>query len=249
MGKDDADKACQQRLCRQKQEFLDKYACYDGYKYYKGQCGPPKTACDFKISDHPDFKNYVPKSELETRVKSEVDKRNNLPIEQHPDYAKLKLYFKELFARKVKEVESKNQNNYPIQQHPEYEKLMDQYACKVEACGETKYMPCPSCPTQESKRLDQEIKIKEAIRRALIAERENCPKPQQAPPICSEEKLVTRDEYDELRREFKMLKTEKQSCNLKPISPNANCYAGDAVLLTRNDPSIIVRPDFDYTLL
>lgn len=85
-------------------------------------------------------------------VKKEVEKRDRLPIEQHPEYETLKKYFRDLFEKKVSELkqQTKAQLKVPIENHPDYHRLMDKYACK----SGDQYVPCSN-------------KIKQAIKKAI----------------------------------------------------------------------------------
>ena len=154
MTRSECDQSIQESLCRQKGELLKKYACFNGYEYYKGVCGPTK------ISDHPDFDKYVSKDELSMLIKREVETRDNLPIEQHPDYPKLKAYFRDLLYRKIIEIQRQNRLPLPIEQHPDYTRLMDEYACKIDG----KYVSCQINKDKIKNMIERSIRERERER-------------------------------------------------------------------------------------
>ena len=143
---------CQQMLHNyirsERQQILDKYACFDGATYRKGSCDRTKKIGDFDIKEHPDFSKYISRkeaSELMTqKLKSVGQQYTSVPIERHPDYSKLKATFNGILKEKLQQL--KNQlENFPIEKHRDYKKLMDMYACFEGDCDNRRYIPCPSC--------------------------------------------------------------------------------------------------------
>lgn len=63
LKKNQCQELIENRLKNEQNKILNEYACYDGFKYYKGTCGKPKTIGDFDIKDHPNFHNYISRSE------------------------------------------------------------------------------------------------------------------------------------------------------------------------------------------
>lgn len=196
---------------RQKKELLDKYACHDGYKYFRGHCLPLKSIGDYPIKDHPDFKNFLPKSAVEKKIQDEVKKRDVLPIEEHPDYCKLKQYMREFYSRKLLELSNENAI-IPIEEHPDYLKLMEEYACSKTTLndGTVRYLPC----SLQENRLNQEARIKQTIKEAIEKDR--------AMINCNDTNTnhISREEYDALRAELEKLKSEQRA--LHPPATNDN---------------------------
>jgi uncharacterized membrane protein YfbV (UPF0208 family) len=168
-----------ERLCQQKKELLDKYACYDGYNYYKGICGPPKKLEEYDITNHPKIQDYVKKTEVNGKIQLE---KYNYPITQHPDYPKVKAYFKQLLDMKLAEI---HRQRYPIQNHPDYRKLMDKYACSGPR-NTTGYLPCKKT-THTKEKCDELVQVQ------LV---ESTPS------------VVNRDEYEELKNQIRLLQLE-----------------------------------------
>ena len=92
---------CQQMvhsfIKNERQKLLDKYACFNGNEYYRGSCERPKTIEDFDITNHPDIKKYIMKDEagkvLTAKIKKIEQLADSRPIENHPDYERLKSDF------------------------------------------------------------------------------------------------------------------------------------------------------------
>src|SRR5439155_1004844 len=78
-------------------------------------------------------------------LKRMQEHHQNLPIEQHKDYRKLRDSLNQLLKNKLLQTKA-HFASLPIEQHKDYSSLMDTYACRVGIGPESKhYVPCPSC--------------------------------------------------------------------------------------------------------
>ena len=140
---------CSQIINNVKEEVTKKYACYDGLKYYRGDCNKIPVAGEYDIKNHPLFSRYISRSEASDIMNRQLRKMQmyyqNMPIDQHKDYSKLKSQFNDTLRNSLMRLKQ-SMESAPIEVHKDYRNLMNAYACKIGTDHENpKYVPCKSC--------------------------------------------------------------------------------------------------------